>query len=298
MRKPLPADTYENLYHPPAGYTYFENAAQHPFDAKAAGFSPVNAWWLADAAVLAYEKDSATVNHWLHAAGLPEAQPFGNWEPIGWEPRAFVASTDAFSIVSFRGTQRNNFPDVLADLEAKPVPENGFEVHKGFKKYLDLIWDEMSSHLQGIQRKNPRTFFCFTGHSLGAALATLAISRFSGDAALYNIGSPRVGDSAFQHHLLNRPNTRGLFRFVNCGDRVTRLPPELGVYTHIGTEKYIDRNGAIHDDYSEAAQEEDGKAGQKLHHAGLRTPPFFIGNHSPGRYPILIWNFYLANGVR
>ncbi len=294
MRKSLPPDTYENLYHPPVGYKYFENAAQHPFNPRAARFSPVNAWWLADTAVLAYEKDSATVNNWLRAAGLPDMLPFGNWEPIGWEPRAFVTSTDSFAIVSFRGTQRNNFPDLLADLKAKPVPEDGFEVHHGFKTYLDKIWEGMNSYLQGIQQKNPRTVFYFTGHSLGAALATLAVLRFSGDAALYNLGSPRVGDSAFQHRLLTRPNTRGLFRFVNCGDEVTRLPPELGVYTHAGTEEYIDRNGAIHDNYSDAAQEADGKAGQKLHRGGLHTPPFFIGNHSPGRYPVLIWNFYLA----
>lgn len=298
MRKPLPADTYENLYHPPAGYKYFQDARRNAFEPQAPGFSPVNAWWLADAAVLAYEKDSATVNKWLRGAGVPDMQPFGNWEPIGWDPRGFVVATESFAIVSFRGTQRDNFPDVLADLKAKPVPENGYEVHEGFKNYLDKIWAEMNSYLEHIQQKNPRTVFYFTGHSLGAALATLAIARFSGDAALYNIGSPRVGDSAFQHHLSIRPNTRGLFRFVNCGDRITRLPPELGVYTHVGTEQYIDHAGGIHASYPADAQEADQVMGLKLHRPGLRTPPFFIGNHSPGRYPILIWNFYLAERHR
>jgi triacylglycerol lipase len=295
MRKDLPASTYDNLFYPPAGYRYFENAANFSFHPQATGFDPVNAWWLADAAVLAYEKEAATVTHWLQQAGLSNFQPFGNWQPIGWEPRAFVASTRTFAVISFRGTQRRHLSDLIADVTAKPVPENGFEVHEGFKNYLDKIWDELNSYLQQIQKSNPGMVFYFTGHSLGAALATLAISRFKGDAALYNIGSPRVGDSAFQHHLATRLNTRGLFRFVNCGDEVTHLPPELGVYAHVGTEEYIDRNGAISDRFTDEMKEADAREGKKLYKFRATIPPFIFRDHSPGRYPILIWNYYLAD---
>ena len=37
-----------------AGYVHFEDSDQHPFEPGAAGVSRVNAWWLAEAALLAY----------------------------------------------------------------------------------------------------------------------------------------------------------------------------------------------------------------------------------------------------
>lgn len=60
-----------------------------------------------------------------------------------------------------------------------------------------------------------------TGHSLGAALATLA-ATLELSAELITIGSPRVGNDEF----VQLRATRAVKRFVNCADIVTRVPPK------------------------------------------------------------------------
>jgi hypothetical protein len=91
----------------------------------------------------------------------------------------------------------------------------------------------------------------FTGHSLGAALATL-LASVKAPSALYTIGSPRVGDDDFVASL------RGVksFRCVDCCDIVTQLPPAILGYAHLGNADYIDRNRKMNqnpsDDFVEA----------------------------------------------
>jgi hypothetical protein len=60
-----------------------------------------------------------------------------------------------------------------------------------------------------------------TGHSLGAALATLAAVDLLPDK-LITFGSPRVGDA----NLAGWFNQIAVHRFVNCCDVVGRVPPE------------------------------------------------------------------------
>ena len=56
--RPIPPSTFSALTPPKDGYVYFEHAGEHPFQPLAVGYSPVNAWWLAEASFLAYEKGS------------------------------------------------------------------------------------------------------------------------------------------------------------------------------------------------------------------------------------------------
>ncbi len=79
-----------------------------------------------------------------------------------------------------------------------------------------------------------------TGHSLGAALATLLASQHQ-PTALYTFGSPRVGDTRFVETLQSVDN----HRYVDCCDIVTRVPLPVMGYDHVGVPEYIDRNGAI-----------------------------------------------------
>jgi hypothetical protein len=74
----------------------------------------------------------------------------------------------------------------------------------------------------------------FTGHSLGAATATLLASWRTPDS-LYPYGSPRVGDRAFGATL------KGLdkHRCVDCSDIVTGVPPKSFGYEHLGGLYYI-----------------------------------------------------------
>jgi predicted lipase len=82
-------------------------------------------------------------------------------------------------------------------------------------------------------RRNPNLPWWFTGHSLGAALATLAARRFGRALALYTYGSPKVGDAAFVAQVARSVVTH--YRFVNHRDIATRFP-HLAPFEHAGIE--------------------------------------------------------------
>ena len=69
----------------------------------------------------------------------------------------------------------------------------------------------------------------YAGHSLGAALATLAASRRAPQAA-YVFGSPRVGNGQFAADL----GTVALYRVVDGDDAIADLPPEALGFRHAG----------------------------------------------------------------
>lgn len=317
MPKPIPADTWNNLFYPPAGYKYFENSDQFNFEPNAAGFSWKNAWWLADAALLAYVKDWSLVT-----AALLRAR-FDDMRQVGPDPskstKGFFASRSApvpFAIMVFRGTDKDDPRNALSDEDTLPVTRDGYVVHQGFVLALDQVWEtEVKPMLGDFLKAFPGAPIYFAGHSLGAALATIAVTRFGGNTcALYTIGSPRVGDDRFTRAVLQKTNL--VFRFVNSQDIVTQIPPEVPLqryFRHAGEEKYIDRNAIVRDHPSEfdkftdmaqgiiahdgpAALKEIGHPAEfwRLRKAGpwVDPPPYIVGNHTPARYSIHIWNYY------
>jgi hypothetical protein len=119
---------------------------------------------------------------------------------------------------------------------------------------LDQVWEtELKPMLDDFLKLFPTAPIYFTGHSLGAALATTAVTKFAGNkCALYTVGSPRVGDDRFTRAVLQK--TQLVFRFVNSQDIMTQIPTELPLqhyFRHVGQEIYIDRNGKVHDHPSE-----------------------------------------------
>ena len=142
-------------------------------------------------------------------------------------------------IVVFRGTDADDPTDIGddADFILKDW-QCGGKVHTGFARALEEVRPALTNAVQAMDMP-----ILFTGHSLGAALATLAASLYKGTAkvALYTFGSPRVGNSAFVDTLAKAES----YRFRDCSDIVTRVPlPEMG-YAHVGPARYIDRNGLI-----------------------------------------------------
>jgi triacylglycerol lipase len=94
----------------------------------------------------------------------------------------------------------------------------------------------------------------FTGHSLGAALATLAVAklRYEEDKpvyGLYTFGQPRTGDRNFER-TFNQDFKPRAFRFVNNNDVVPRVPPRELRYSHVGTFLCFDADGKLHSDIS------------------------------------------------
>ena len=143
-------------------------------------------------------------------------------------------------VLAFRGTQPSELSDVLADLNAIPRGEMTFGlVHSGFRGEIDKLWDALKAHKEEHKDKK----FYITGHSLGAAMATLATSRFEEVMKveqLTTFGSPRVGTRKFVKNIETRH-----MRFVNNNDLVTKVPLALMGYKHHGTLQYINFYGNI-----------------------------------------------------
>ena len=143
--------------------------------------------------------------------------------------------------IVFRGTEPNQMKDILADVKAwrKPAREKGL-VHFGFAQALDKVYDNIVQWLSEQKLDGERKITC-TGHSLGAALATIMASRLDANE-LYTFGSPRVGNRAFVKEMKNDGIEH--YRFVNNNDIVTKVPFPIR-FVHHGELVYINHHGNI-----------------------------------------------------
>lgn len=241
--------SFKDLFAPNKAYEYFQHADQYPFEVRSTYFSLVNAGWLADCALLAY-LDEGDVIEALEHVGLRGqcfgfAQPGAHGSSAESGAQGFIAESDGWAIVCFRGT--NDLRDVFDDLRIELVERDRHagRVHEGFYESLESIWPGMLDELEEIQGgSNTPVPVWFTGHSLGAAMATLAADGYEHARALYTFGSPRVGDKAFRQGL-----AVNAYRIVNNNDVVTAVPPALpGRYGHVGDLKYFGDAGELTDD--------------------------------------------------
>src|SRR4051794_24171274 len=174
--KPLPPNTIAALSPPPAAYpyTFFENVRNHAFRPTEQTMQLVNAWWLMDAAFLAYSPTADILRIFAAALGAT-VETFGH---AGTE--AYVAATDEWVVLAFRGTQVDHFwasvIDWAVNVRILPVPDDrGHFAHEGFLTATRLAWPAIAMYLRNLQRTRRRPLW-ITGHSLGAALATVAAS--------------------------------------------------------------------------------------------------------------------------
>jgi triacylglycerol lipase len=225
--------TWSNLLRPGDASTFFDRNLLPAFDAAANGYSAANAWWLAELSRLVYrhdvdeDKDPLTPlrSTFLAQAGLRQVCPI-NSEETGTQG-FLIESIRApfFAALVFRGTEQKG-KDYRIDAEAiqEPVGNGDAKVHEGFVKALNSVWKQVVPELEKITSP-----VFYTGHSLGAALATLAAS-WRRPTATYTFGSPRVGNEAFCLSLKDIP----IYRVVDDSDLVAKLPPESLGYQHVG----------------------------------------------------------------
>ncbi len=146
-------------------------------------------------------------------------------------------------MLAFRGTDADDPTDLGDDFDALPETwRTQGKVHTGFANALLEIWDG-GEGVEAALKQIDGYRLLFTGHSLGAAMATLAASLRL-PKSLYTFGSPRVGDADFVAGL--EKSQLDNHRYVDCCDIVARLPPDklLG-YAHIGRPWYIDLARAV-----------------------------------------------------
>jgi triacylglycerol lipase len=298
MPRPHPIRKLQFVFHPEqdSNYEHFKDADQHPFVPEAAGMVRVNAWWLAEAALLSYWDPGVGCER-LRAAGL--TADFIAEEGV----ECYLGSGKDHVLIAFRGTEPDQWRDILDDALFLPVVwrEPGTLVHAGFKGSFARIWPHLKAKLDQLA---PRKAW-FTGHSLGAALATLAAAEFERTAGLCTLGSPRVGNRAFRTRLETQLGPH-LARYVYEADVVTHVPPEAGVYEHVGQLRRIRRSdGEVemqpatqwHHYFSDLI----GQGSQLLDLVHLLQPahilkaPDFLLDHMPRGYSIEIWNDYEAH---
>ena len=148
------------------------------------------------------------------------------------------------NVLVFRGTQTQ--AEWLKNLNARQVPYvapdgNTYgKVHEGFHNLMR----QLSPALKEVVAQLDPTIPCYiTGHSLGAAIATLVAMEISHlvpemreNIRLYSYAGPRVGSPDFvRAHSQQIPNA---YRVVNLGDAVPLLPPVTMAdsYVHVGEE--------------------------------------------------------------
>jgi triacylglycerol lipase len=295
-RRPEPHIRY--VLHPEldSEYVHFEHGDQHPFVADATSMGRRNAWWLADAALLAYW-DAPVALRRLRAAGM-EAEAL---EADGLQ--GYLSWADTFVIVAFRGTEPNEWKDIFVDANFALVPHRGgTRIHAGFKASLEGVWPSLRPRLEDVARSRS---VWFTGHSLGAALAVLAADLFEPARGVCTLGSPRVGDATFASAFDRRFADKSV-RYVNDADIVTHVPPPLpGRYKHTAGLRRIRADGSITTSPSPIAHYFSDIFGDPLHmrevvNALLRgemsTASDALLDHMPRAYTIDIWNDYIEHG--
>jgi hypothetical protein len=241
-----------------------------------------NASWLAQLSFLSYE-NADTIKARLPAMGFkPTALHF--FENTCSGAFAFYFTGDGFSVLVFRGTEPN-WNDWSTDLDSHKIPWPGAGlVHTGFLARFLSVWNADATcgvpvgvstlladrHTPDVHTgKQKGAELYMTGHSMGAALATLALAATQADvchgvssctdapnvhtSALYTFGSPKVGNQQFawQTAALARGRTP-IYRFVNAGDVVTVIPRDL------------DPIEAIFSDYRHVSLEGDGEEVYKV----------------------------------
>jgi Lipase (class 3) len=184
------------------------------------------------------------------------------------------------AVVAFRGTDKDDPTDLLDDVDAPLVDWQGAsKVYDGFKDALEEVQAGLLAAIQPINYK-----LLMTGHSLGAAIATL-LASLKTPTALYTIGSPRVGDAAFTASLGGVTS----YRYVDCCDAVTELPPAGLGYAHLGNMLYIDRHrkvmnapsdGTVSADHLIARAEYLVRYAWKTGNVGVRD----LADHAPINY--------------
>ncbi len=160
------------------------------------------------------------------------------------DPIGFVVQRGDSVYVTFRGTVSVTEWVRNLNVRLSDYPEADYgRVHEGFLQTYTLVRPAL---LEALSRLEPRKKLFMVGHSLGAALATLALPDIARSTqfkspSIYTFGSPRVGDSQFSR-TFGRMFAYRSFRIVNTSDMITSLPlpvPILGIiggyFSHVDT---------------------------------------------------------------
>jgi hypothetical protein len=243
-------NSFEALMNPGEAENFFDVANLSAFEPDATTeYNRTNALWLAEFCRLIYRRGEDEIPR---PTGFRARDIFltpHNWREENFfniddtQVALFISTTLKCGALVFRGTLGPK--DLLTDAEFVLVDwlPGGGRVHVGFWEALQKVWERIEERLTGF----PHPVF-YTGHSLGAALATLAAARallekrLPKPGAIYTFGSPRVGDATFTALLQDVYHCR----VVNDNDIVATVPPPLPLlFQHDGELHHIRHDGRI-----------------------------------------------------
>ncbi len=208
-----------------------------------AAYSDRMAWILASMAHLAYDRFEDKQDLKKLRKVFTTKLASGGFELIktfyspDTDTQAFLAKSEEFAVLAFRGTEVTKRTDIRIDLQATKVSVLDGRVHNGFRAAYDSIAKDVEKGVLGLKGLP----LYVTGHSLGAALATVATQRMEHNpriremiAACYTFGSPRVGNSHYDMEFKSP-----IYRVVNTTDIVTVIPLLAMGYIHIGDVRFL-----------------------------------------------------------
>ena len=154
----------------------------------------------------------------------------------------FVRQQGPLLSIIFRGS--NSPLDWAHNLAFSRMEVAAFCGHRGIKVHEGFLFAYESDHVRGTLHNLMNGVGCVrvTGHSYGAALATLCaldlrLAFPEVDVACYLFGAPRVGNKAFMR-CYNSHVIRTIR--VECGnDIVTKVPLAIMGFRHVGSRFHV-----------------------------------------------------------
>lgn len=209
-----------------------------------AAYSDRMAWILASMSHLAYDRFEDDKNPKLlelftaklKSGGFKLLEIYNSPET---DTQAFLAANGDYAVLAFRGTEVTSRKDIMTDAKAKRIVDIEGRVHGGFRAAYDSVKQKIEKGILGLDNIP----LYITGHSLGAALATVATQELENNpdikgriAACYTYGSPRVGNTQYDKNF-----KAPIYRMVNTTDIVTIVPLLAMGYVHIGDVRFLGR---------------------------------------------------------
>ncbi len=178
-----------------------------------------------DMSIVVSFRGTVTLENWIEDLNLAKTDADMSCDGCKVRPRRMGRDRDA------RATPRPPAPNPR-------IPPPPPKVHSGFLNSWKPVAHDVLYEVERLQNLYPGAKLYTTGHSLGAALATLAAYVLEYDNGLkvegvYTFGQPRVGNKEFSTFYNANSATHVTWRVTHHRDIVPHLPPKLIGFHHV-----------------------------------------------------------------
>eukprot|EP00742_Colponemidia_sp_Colp-10_P017845 GILJ01020563.1.p1 GENE.GILJ01020563.1~~GILJ01020563.1.p1 ORF type:complete len:258 (-),score=34.42 GILJ01020563.1:53-763(-) len=163
---------------------------------------------------------------------------------VGWD------ADEQQIVVAIRGSEniQNWIDDFTFDQVPYPPCGGSCMVHQGFFEVYTALAVNMLPAVKAALLRHPGAPLFITGHSLGAAVSTLATLDLEYNTqdryvTLYNFGEPRIGDANFSQYAVSHLPQKSQYRVTHHMDPVPHVPLMEWNYLHVPHEIFYNNNG-------------------------------------------------------